>query len=160
MLWSEKVLESIRVAYGRNNLVNIFNTSTRVRDVFSFGKSIFVFEDSTWGVEVLQMAVQPLAVGGFWKDFFVPLLGFGLLWHVSFVLACCFFLLASSFKCFPFERVISFCFVFRSLRFGSVLVSLFSVCFRLFSLFFAFVCFGCFFPCIGSLFDCFFSFFS
>ena len=95
--------------------MNIFNSSTRLGDVFSFGTSIFVFEDSTCRVEVLQMAVQPLAVAGFWKDFFMPLLGFGLLWHVSFVLACCFFLPVSSFKCFPFERVISFCFVFRSL---------------------------------------------
>ena len=73
--------------------------------------------------------VQPLAVAGFWNFFFVPLLGFGLLWHVSFVLVGCFFLLVSSFKCFPFERVISFCFVFRSLRFGFVLVSFFLLVF-------------------------------
>ena len=75
------------------------------------------------------MAEQPLVVAGFWKDFFVPLLGFGLLWHVSFVLAGCIFLLVSSFKCFPFDRVILFCFVFRSLRFGFVLVSFFLLVF-------------------------------
>ena len=53
MLWSKKVLESIKVAYGRNILVSIFNTSTRLGDEFSIGTSNFVFEDSTRCVEVL-----------------------------------------------------------------------------------------------------------
>ena len=51
-------------------------------------------------------------------------------------------------ECFPFERVISLCFVFRSLRFGSVLASFFLLDFaflacslRLFVL--------VVFPCIG-----------
>ena len=54
------------------------------------------------------------------KDFFEPLLVCGLLWHDSFVAAGYIFLLFSRFEYFPYERDILLCFVFRSLRFGSV----------------------------------------
>ena len=65
------------------------------------------------------------------EDFFEPFLVFGLLWHDVFEAAGCIFLLISRFECFPFERVVSLCFVFRSVRFGSVLASFFLLDFAL-----------------------------
>ena len=45
MLWSKKVLESIRGAYGRNILVIFLILTTGMGDVFSIGTSNFAFED-------------------------------------------------------------------------------------------------------------------
>ena len=74
---------------------------------------------------MLQKKVQPFADADILKDFFVPLLGFGLLWQDSFEITSCIFLLVSRSKSFPFERVISLCFVFSFLHFGSILASFF-----------------------------------
>ena len=60
MLWAKKVLESIKVAYRRNILANIFNTSTRLGDEFSIGTSNFVFEDMSFQLEhqTLSLKIQ------------------------------------------------------------------------------------------------------
>jgi len=59
----------------------------------------------------------------YFERFFRSSSGFGLLWQDNFEITGCIFLLVSRSEWFPFERVISLCFVFRSLRFGSVLTS-------------------------------------